>query len=338
MSTIRDTFLADIRKDPDDDAPRLVFADWLEDEGDPARAEFIRVQCALAHLEEDDPRRDDLGRRELELLAVHSCRWTEGAFLEWLDHDEADCPIEQPHGLCELFAKATRLRIQSHDPALGARDQVRCLDDLEQLKQQCEAFNYRGYELGMSFFEQFEFERGFIHKAVVEEVLLFTFAPALHDLTMVRDLFILYDDTDPRIGAEVLRMLVEHVNGPPLVALRVGTTMAGGTSNDVESLEELAAWAGLAQLRQLHLAIWNIDADLLVETLAASPHLGQVDDLEFYLDNEYTDAAVEAILDSPHLMSLKKVRLIHDDQVGEISAEVLARFRARFGVAHPDDR
>jgi len=33
---------------PDDDAPRLVYADWLDDHGDADRAEFIRVQCRMA--------------------------------------------------------------------------------------------------------------------------------------------------------------------------------------------------------------------------------------------------------------------------------------------------
>ena len=33
---------------PDDDLPRLVYADWLDDAGDPARAEFIRAQVQLA--------------------------------------------------------------------------------------------------------------------------------------------------------------------------------------------------------------------------------------------------------------------------------------------------
>ncbi|HVK16992.1 MAG TPA: TIGR02996 domain-containing protein [Fimbriiglobus sp.] len=33
---------------PDDDLPRLVYADWLEEHGRPERAEFIRVQCELA--------------------------------------------------------------------------------------------------------------------------------------------------------------------------------------------------------------------------------------------------------------------------------------------------
>jgi uncharacterized protein (TIGR02996 family) len=34
--------------DPHNHLPRLVFADWLEEHGDAARAEFIRVQCAYA--------------------------------------------------------------------------------------------------------------------------------------------------------------------------------------------------------------------------------------------------------------------------------------------------
>src|SRR5262249_34905741 len=32
---------------PDDDTPRLVLADWLEENGEPERAEFIRIQCQL---------------------------------------------------------------------------------------------------------------------------------------------------------------------------------------------------------------------------------------------------------------------------------------------------
>src|SRR5262249_2503800 len=39
---------------PDDDTPRLVYADWLEERGDP-RGEFIRLQCALARMPRNDP-------------------------------------------------------------------------------------------------------------------------------------------------------------------------------------------------------------------------------------------------------------------------------------------
>jgi uncharacterized protein (TIGR02996 family) len=47
---LRRAFLADIIAHPDDDAPRLILADWLDERdapGDRDRAEFIRVQCEL---------------------------------------------------------------------------------------------------------------------------------------------------------------------------------------------------------------------------------------------------------------------------------------------------
>jgi uncharacterized protein (TIGR02996 family) len=46
--THADAFLQAILAAPDDDAPRLLFADWLEEYGDAERAEFIRIQIALA--------------------------------------------------------------------------------------------------------------------------------------------------------------------------------------------------------------------------------------------------------------------------------------------------
>jgi uncharacterized protein (TIGR02996 family) len=36
--TSETAFLRDILEHPDDDTPRLIFADWLEDNGDPERA------------------------------------------------------------------------------------------------------------------------------------------------------------------------------------------------------------------------------------------------------------------------------------------------------------
>jgi uncharacterized protein (TIGR02996 family) len=68
-------FLAAIRADPDDDVVRLVFADWLEENGDSERAEFIRVQCELARLPAYEPRAIDLHWRQEELLAAHGDCW-----------------------------------------------------------------------------------------------------------------------------------------------------------------------------------------------------------------------------------------------------------------------
>jgi type IV pilus assembly protein PilB len=73
-----DTFLRAITEDSDDDAPRLVYADWLEEQGQTARAEFIRVQCGLAR---------GLGgaaleARERELLEAHQVEWL-GPLRRW---------------------------------------------------------------------------------------------------------------------------------------------------------------------------------------------------------------------------------------------------------------
>jgi uncharacterized protein (TIGR02996 family) len=70
-------FLRAIVDDPDDDAPRLVYADWLEENGDQPRAEFIRVQCALtARAGEESPDLRHLHERDEDLRNRHAAEWT----------------------------------------------------------------------------------------------------------------------------------------------------------------------------------------------------------------------------------------------------------------------
>ena len=62
---------------PDDDLPRLVLADWLDENGEPERAEFIRVQCRLSSLLLTTPERLTLERRVEKLLRGHDRRWSQ---------------------------------------------------------------------------------------------------------------------------------------------------------------------------------------------------------------------------------------------------------------------
>jgi uncharacterized protein (TIGR02996 family) len=64
-------FLEAILARPDDDTPRLIYADWLEEQGDTERAEFIRVQILRASLPEWDRRQVRLAIRERELSKQH---------------------------------------------------------------------------------------------------------------------------------------------------------------------------------------------------------------------------------------------------------------------------
>lgn len=66
-------FMRAIAEAPEEDVPRLIYADWLEERGKADRAAFIRVQCALARCE-DEEERDRLGAIERRLLLRHQHR------------------------------------------------------------------------------------------------------------------------------------------------------------------------------------------------------------------------------------------------------------------------
>jgi uncharacterized protein (TIGR02996 family) len=89
MLLMDDAFLRAILADPDDDIPRLVYADWLEERGDP-RGEFIRLQIALAEAARPEAERLRLAIRNQELLATHHDAWA-GALRELV----AECTFER---------------------------------------------------------------------------------------------------------------------------------------------------------------------------------------------------------------------------------------------------
>ncbi len=65
----------------DEDFPRLVYADWLEESNDPeqlARAALIRVQCQRYRWPEGDPQFYHLLEEERRLLARYQTCWTAG--------------------------------------------------------------------------------------------------------------------------------------------------------------------------------------------------------------------------------------------------------------------
>lgn len=91
--TDREAFLKKIIDYPEDDTPRLVYADWLDEHGEPERAEFIRAQIKLAEIAKelrvdvDSPDLicqqpdclcssvGDLRKRERNLLKVGHAAW-----------------------------------------------------------------------------------------------------------------------------------------------------------------------------------------------------------------------------------------------------------------------
>ncbi|MEK6235019.1 MAG: TIGR02996 domain-containing protein, partial [Planctomycetales bacterium] len=67
-------FLREVCDNPLDDAPRLIFADWLEERGD-VRGEFIRLQCDLESMMEHHPRRGKAKWKVNQLIKKHGKTW-----------------------------------------------------------------------------------------------------------------------------------------------------------------------------------------------------------------------------------------------------------------------
>jgi uncharacterized protein (TIGR02996 family) len=81
--TDRDALLAAIIARPEDDLPRLVYADWLEETGNAARAAFIRTQVEAEGLPPGSPERTALEAAAAELLRTHGAAWT-AQLPEWV--------------------------------------------------------------------------------------------------------------------------------------------------------------------------------------------------------------------------------------------------------------
>jgi uncharacterized protein (TIGR02996 family) len=70
--------LQTIIQNPDDDTPRLIYADWLEDNGNQPRAEFIRAQCECARLfraGKEIRQALDMRAKYADLLRKHEKEW-----------------------------------------------------------------------------------------------------------------------------------------------------------------------------------------------------------------------------------------------------------------------
>lgn len=95
-----EAFIQSIREDPDDDAPRLIFADWLEEHGQADRAEFIRVQCRLARASEAESEQSVLLARAKDLLRTHWDEWVgllRAIVGPWRDRYEEEWMGEEYH-------------------------------------------------------------------------------------------------------------------------------------------------------------------------------------------------------------------------------------------------
>jgi uncharacterized protein (TIGR02996 family) len=122
MRSDRDTLLEAIRAAPDDDAPRLVYADWLEEQGDAEHAELIRVQRRLQGLPDGAAEAKPLTAqaRKLKRRLTARLKLPGGVKVEWQD----GCVVRVTTGLLNYldcsehlarYAPALELILQKDD-------------------------------------------------------------------------------------------------------------------------------------------------------------------------------------------------------------------------------
>ncbi len=127
----RAAFLRSICDDPDDDAVRLIFADWLDEHGQPERAEFIRLQCDRAQRVEPLPACAEAVWREEELLARFGETWRaelpELPRVRWGEFERGFVNIAEADNL-DGFRWSARA-VRSRTPVRGFRlSRIRRLD------------------------------------------------------------------------------------------------------------------------------------------------------------------------------------------------------------------
>jgi uncharacterized protein (TIGR02996 family) len=142
MSTER-AFEQAILASPEDDALRLIYADWLEEQGDP-RGEYLRVETALARTPAGDPRYGALRERVTELRQGVDRTWGTTFGLRkitaiedlvyylrefhksWSDSpglDPASLPVDLPYGLALVYRELGALtELKGYRTPFNAQD------------------------------------------------------------------------------------------------------------------------------------------------------------------------------------------------------------------------
>lgn len=326
MASDEANLLDAIWRSPDDDAPRLVYADFLTERGDP-RGELIQVECALERALPFSERWWTLRAERQNLWTAHHATWSATSL--GVDRGyhrgfgvEATLAAErfiELKGALDLPAPAiSRLTLHSGTPAR--------LETIVQSKW-------------LTRYEHLEIRSNLSHSPLSTpgaKALASAALPALRSLSAITCRFgpmaakalakapwLAQLDrlslTNNSLGAKGIAALVAS-------ALKVRRLSLSSTFVDDadESLRLLAAWPGLAHVEVLSLGANRSLGDEGLRSLAASPHAQGIRALDIS-GGLITGLGVKAVLELPRLEGLNVQRAT------PLEPELAKALKARFG-------
>lgn len=326
--------LAAIWEHPHEDTPRLMYADWLQENGQPERAEFIRVQCELAQFGEwdDSPRKAELEKREKSLWTKHAKVWKTGLppdlqkragfhrgfptppprempsskFLKLTTDDFAHTPLWNYHlpPNHKLLTKLLDSPLLRRIGTLDFRHWLESPDDMKRFSESPNVRNVANLNVGVSGFG----DRGILALAANAGNL-----PHLRQLDLAGN-----DLTTHAMKALTASPLVDGLRDLNLFGNPIGA----------EGVLALANAPRLARLERLDLGYIERDKQIItreaVTALFASPHLKSLARLT--LDPpHFGDKGVQAICSTQPVFQLAEFGLMSVlDRIGDSGAEALA--------------
>jgi uncharacterized protein (TIGR02996 family) len=303
-------FIPAIQETIDDDTPRLIYSDWLDDHGQPERAEFIRVQIDLANLPVNDTRRIALRGRERELLRRYGTEWRK--------------PFRNLVRRLE-FHRGFPERVVVDGPVfLGHSAEIMRLTPIRHLRlnKNRTVFDQLLQSKALDRIPSLEFDPGKPLGARRVQKLLAS--PHLSRLTAL-------DLSEHHIGQGGLRALGKSplanrltglnlydndMRGQVFPALAEAAQVFGNLAHltvkdhglDRASMNALAASPLLGRLRRLELEGTPLVGDAGIAALASSPHSAGLQMLELKYFH-FGEDGLSALIAAPHFISLRELDL-----------------------------
>ncbi|MBP3954535.1 TIGR02996 domain-containing protein [Gemmata sp. G18] len=358
--------LAAIIATPDEDTPRLMYADWLQENGNDARAEFIRLHIEWDRRPHYAPPNEDLKRRLIAAWEAAGLK-TEGAIFErGFDSVAAfrECSDLREHGASVFGSKPVRV-LYLDEGWLTTEE-----DDNERAQAFAELLPILGGLTGLGASDNryvlADFAEELLQSPRASALRMLDFGPCAgvwdceriataKDLTslLVLDCSAAWEfdckaTVGPLVGAAHLRSLValrfgmandvEGFIGPDEIQTLVQSpcftnlrqlVLNGQVLFDDEAVRRLLHWGHIGQLEVLEISRTQVGAEGLLELSRCR----QLTNLRRLVIEGYKlePQAIARLLDSPHLRGLREL-YIHSLEEQQLPEELSERLADRFGT------